>query len=311
MATYTNYDSALKGKDGIPIYGMDAELAAKLESKYDREKEAEVMDWIEAVTGKPFPNKQNFQESLKDGTVLCELINKIQPGAIPKVNKGRLAFMQMENIGYFLEAAEKMGLKKHDSFRTVDLYEDKNIPQVIQSLYIFGSVVQKIPSFHGPSIGIKLADKKEINFSDEQLRASKNIVGQQHGGSIKIDTGRSIGREVVKTSDVGDRSVTSLQSQASIKHDTGKSISREVVKVQDTGVKGVNSQQNAASIKVDTGRTIGNHPVKIQDSTSKPSTSTTSPSGGLEELEKLADLKNKGIITEEEFAQKKKQILGL
>ena len=30
-----------------------------------------------------------------------------------------------------------------------------------------------------------------------------------------------------------------------------------------------------------------------------------------EELEKLADLKNKGVITEEEFAAKKKQLLGI
>ena len=32
---------------------------------------------------------------------------------------------------------------------------------------------------------------------------------------------------------------------------------------------------------------------------------------GLDDLEKLSDLKNKGILTEEEFAAKKKQILGL
>jgi hypothetical protein len=31
----------------------------------------------------------------------------------------------------------------------------------------------------------------------------------------------------------------------------------------------------------------------------------------LDELEKLAGLKEKGIITEEEFNQKKKQLLGL
>ncbi len=309
--SYSSYDTALKGKDGIPIYGMDAELAAKLESKYDRQKEAEVIDWIEQVTSKQFPDKNNFQGSLKDGTLLCELVNVIQPGTIPKINRGKLAFMQMENIGYFLEAAEKLGLKKHDSFRTVDLYEDKNVPQVIQSLYIFGSVVQKLPNYRGPILGIKLADKKEIQFSEEQLRASKNIVGQQHGGSIKVDTGRSIGREVVKVNDVGDRSVTSMQSQASIKHDTGRSISREVVKVSDTGVRGVNSQQTAASIKVDTGRTIGNHPVKIQENNNSSSGSSSGNGGGLDELEKLASLRDKGIITEEEFAQKKKQILGL
>jgi len=37
---------------------------------------------------------------------------------------------------------------------------------------------------------------------------------------------------------------------------------------------------------------------------------TKAPSN-LDELEKLAALKDKGIITEEEFAQKKKQLLGL
>jgi hypothetical protein len=299
--TYRSYETAIKGKDGLPLYGLDAELNAKMEAKYDREKEAEVMNWIQAVTGKPFPNRNDFAGSLKDGTLLCDLANKISPGIIPKVNRGKLAFMKMENIGYFLQAAEKLGLQTHDSFRTVDLYEEKNIPQVIQALYIFGSVAQKIPSYHGPVIGVKLADKKEIHFSEEQLRASKNTVGQQYASSIKVDTGRSIAREVVKVNEVGDKSAVSMQSQASIKHDTGRSISREVVKVQDTGSRGAVSQQNAASIKVDTGRSISNHPVKIQSNNS----------GNLSELEKLADLRNKGIITEEEFTQKKKQILGL
>jgi hypothetical protein len=37
----------------------------------------------------------------------------------------------------------------------------------------------------------------------------------------------------------------------------------------------------------------------------------TAKSSGLDDLEKLAELKEKGIITEEEFNAKKKQILGL
>jgi hypothetical protein len=36
----------------------------------------------------------------------------------------------MENIGNFLEAAEKYGCPKLDLFQTVDLYEGQNIPQV-------------------------------------------------------------------------------------------------------------------------------------------------------------------------------------
>ena len=38
---------------------------------------------------------------------------------------------------------------------------------------------------------------------------------------------------------------------------------------------------------------------------------TQANSGGIDDLEKLAELKQKGIITEEEFIAKKKQILGI
>ena len=48
----------------------------------------------------------------------------------------------------------------------------------------------------------------------------------------------------------------------------------------------------------------------IEDKISEPQKGKDSGSG-IEDLEKLAELKEKGIITEEEFAQKKKQILGL
>jgi hypothetical protein len=38
---------------------------------------------------------------------------------------------------------------------------------------------------------------------------------------------------------------------------------------------------------------------------------SSSPTSSIDDLEKLAELKDKGVITQEEFEQKKKQILGL
>ena len=79
-------------------------------------------------------------------------MNKIQPGAIPKINEHtKMAFKmvipsagtpaslitaslsfhtQMENIGKFLDACYAYGLTKVDMFQTVDLYDGTNIPQV-------------------------------------------------------------------------------------------------------------------------------------------------------------------------------------
>ena len=37
----------------------------------------------------------------------------------------------MENIGNFLEACYAIGMNKMDLFQTVDLFEARNIPQVL------------------------------------------------------------------------------------------------------------------------------------------------------------------------------------
>jgi len=283
MSNYTQYDTntVVTNKDGIPIYGMDLELEAKKMAKYDKEKENDVRYWIEAVTGESFRN-DDFQDSLKDGTLLCKLANTIQPGSIPKVNSSKLPFMQMENVGYFLKAAENMGLKRHDSFQTVDLYEGKNLPQVIQSLFNFGSVVQKLPGFSGPQLGIKMADKRSIEFTEDQIRRGSNQIGQQYEGAFKHETGLHSAREVVKTKDSGIRGVTTQQMGGSIAMEGNKSISNNIVKV----------------LKSDHTPGSGLREGVQEDST-------------LEDLERLAELRDQGILTEEEFQEKKNAILGL
>ena len=65
------------------------------------------------------------------------LINKLQPGSVPKINTGKMAFKLMENISKFLEASTRYGVAKTDLFQTVDLYEAENIPQV----YIMVTIV--------------------------------------------------------------------------------------------------------------------------------------------------------------------------
>ena len=64
-------------------YGLDAELARKSAMKYDVGKEQEASAWISAVTDLSFTS--SFAESLKDGQMLCILMNRIKPGTIRKV----------------------------------------------------------------------------------------------------------------------------------------------------------------------------------------------------------------------------------
>ncbi|OWK00914.1 hypothetical protein Celaphus_00016690 [Cervus elaphus hippelaphus] len=65
-----------------PSYGLSAEVKNKIASKYDHQAEEDLRNWIEEVTGMSIG--ANFQLGLKDGIILCELINKLQPGSVKK-----------------------------------------------------------------------------------------------------------------------------------------------------------------------------------------------------------------------------------
>ena len=61
------------------------------------EQEKEIMEWIEAVMGEPLP-EGDFAEVLKNGVILCKLMNKIQPDSIKKFKeKVRLADRELHN----------------------------------------------------------------------------------------------------------------------------------------------------------------------------------------------------------------------
>ena len=45
------------------------------------------MQWVGAVLGQPELATQDFAQTLKDGIVLCRLINKLQPGSVKKIKE--------------------------------------------------------------------------------------------------------------------------------------------------------------------------------------------------------------------------------
>ncbi|KAJ3090078.1 Calponin-3, partial [Quaeritorhiza haematococci] len=97
-----------------------------------------------------------------------------------KFNNSKMPFKQMENINTFLQGADKLGVPKSDLFQTIDLYESKNMNQVIDSIFAISRHAVK-HGFNGPLLGPKLAEKREVNFTEEQLQQGKNIIGLQMG----------------------------------------------------------------------------------------------------------------------------------
>jgi len=112
-------------------------------------------------------------EALKSGIVLCNLVRAIKPDIIKPPSKMSAPFKQMENIGNYLSACTKLGAQAHDSFQTVDLYENANMLAVIIQIHAFGRIVQKVPGYNGPQLGVKEASANVREFTQEQMIAAK------------------------------------------------------------------------------------------------------------------------------------------
>jgi len=169
-----------------PSYGLSAELQAKRDATYDSKLEAEAIDWIKQLTGVDLPTgAQPLAVALNDGAVLCNFVNKIRPGSVKSINKGKMPFQKMENIGNFLAACAQLGVQKNDLFQTVDLYEVKNMSAVIQTLHALGRASRRVAGFNGPYIGVKESDPHKVAFSEEQMNRGKAELGLLTKGQME------------------------------------------------------------------------------------------------------------------------------
>ncbi|XP_040270952.1 calponin-1 [Bufo bufo] len=160
-----------------PAYGLSAEVKNKLASKYNPHLEAELREWIESTTGKKIENK--FMESLKNGAILCELINKLHPGSVRKINESTQNWHQLENIGNFIKAITAYGVQSHDIFEANDLFENTNLTQVQSTLLALAGVAKSKGA--KVNLGVKYADRQERKFNPDKLREGRNIIGLQMG----------------------------------------------------------------------------------------------------------------------------------
>ena len=61
-------------------------------------------------------------------------------------------YLLMENINKFIKVAQEYGVPHDQLFRTVDLFEKKNIPEVTAGIIAFARVVSNDTNYKGPQI---------------------------------------------------------------------------------------------------------------------------------------------------------------
>eukprot|EP01105_Mastigella_eilhardi_P006499 TRINITY_DN18058_c0_g1_i1.p1 TRINITY_DN18058_c0_g1~~TRINITY_DN18058_c0_g1_i1.p1 ORF type:complete len:762 (-),score=221.75 TRINITY_DN18058_c0_g1_i1:78-2282(-) len=131
-------------------------------------KEKAVRAWIQAVLSVNLG--EDLYAALKNGIVLCYLMQTLEPSTIPYVHDtpDLPAFRLRENISFFLAAVEDIGLEQWYRFTEKDLYEHACFPQVVQCLVALAKFEEKKGC---PHMLPPLAIDKDSKLTGPQLHA--------------------------------------------------------------------------------------------------------------------------------------------
>ena len=119
---------------------------------YTGDRSEQALQWVEEVTGRDH-GPDSFGDSLRDGVALCELAEKLLPGPIRKISHSKMPFPQRENVAAFTDACRAVGVLEFDLFSTADLFEFKNLEQVVTCLFALGKAAYSLPDYGGPCLG--------------------------------------------------------------------------------------------------------------------------------------------------------------
>uniref|UniRef100_A0A674P215 Calponin-homology (CH) domain-containing protein n=1 Tax=Takifugu rubripes TaxID=31033 RepID=A0A674P215_TAKRU len=114
----------------------------------------EAQRWIEAVTKKTF-GSDDFRSALENGILLCDLINKIKPGTIKRINRLPTPIAGLDNLNVFLRACGKLGLKDAQLFHPGDLQDLSSRVTVLITIYWLGRRAQCDQLYDGPYLNFK------------------------------------------------------------------------------------------------------------------------------------------------------------
>lgn len=110
-----------------------------------------------------------LEEALRDGVILAKVTRVFSPHLVRRIFESpRLQFRHSENINYFFQFLDEIGIPDLFTFELTDLYDKKNIPKVIYCVHALSFILSNDDL--APAIGDLVG---KLEFTDDEIKATQ------------------------------------------------------------------------------------------------------------------------------------------
>lgn len=132
----------------------------------------------------------DFAESLRDGIILCAIVNKLKPGCVQyrmKVNNpDHHEFLCLRNIGLFLRACvDVFHLSEKNLFEDIDLYHLTNFKAVVNTLSLLSKKREATELLRWTPFSTSAPNKKKSISSDDDVYGTLSDIIDQKSTSYE------------------------------------------------------------------------------------------------------------------------------
>ncbi|XP_072076007.1 kinesin-like protein KIN-14I isoform X3 [Arachis hypogaea] len=179
----------------------------KLASRRDEEasvRRNEATEWMRktlgVVAGRDLPaepSEEDFRVALRTGIILCNVLNKVVPGSIPKIIQAPkdsvlvtdggapIVFQYVENVKSFIEAVGEMGIP---TFEASDMEKGGNLSRVVSCLLELKSYAEWVQ-------GGKIGSWKLAGLPNSKPPLMKTLLRRNSEPSMMKSMGNTLGEK--------------------------------------------------------------------------------------------------------------------
>ncbi|MDP2434509.1 MAG: calponin homology domain-containing protein, partial [archaeon] len=203
-------NSASQAERDLGYFGLDAELRRERLGKFEKDKkDHRVREWLVARLGMeavgqrlgPAPERKDYEgqedpfafvvarlqalhKGLKDGILLCRLVNSLKEGACKRVNEPcKNVLQERENVAAWIGALEDLRVRPEERCTPADLHSGRDMVAVVDCLLALRRVAEEGKGSYDPhrgSLNTPLAIQEDcgpaVNMADEEY-ASRGFYG--------------------------------------------------------------------------------------------------------------------------------------